>query len=216
MVDLLKKRPRTQLLMLAAWSILVSSAALALSGCSTEDDAEFVISDAQRHQDCFSAASPLRPEMFSSRESLDSVGVFMQTDYRLPSTSDLVYLEVYQPDLVRSQLGEPVELADPLELFRDDFEFDEPPVVRGELFFAETCPELKETFGLRGSVVFTELGTDDEDFVEGELIDGEIISLRDEVVVGQISGTWRFVVDQGRPLQYYPTFRDEAPRGPVP
>jgi hypothetical protein len=214
MMAVLAKRNRTQVL--AVCLAVIASTGLCLGGCAGDDDAEFVVSNIQRHQDCFSAASPIRPELFASRDSHDSIGVFMQTQYRLPSTSDLVYLEIYQPDVVRSRLGEPIDLADPLELFRDDFEFDQPPVLRGEVAFAETCPDLTETFQLQGTVVFRSLSTDDGDIVEGEVLDGQLISMRDEVAVAQISGTWRFAVEQGRPLQYYPTFDEEVPRGPSP
>ena len=208
---------RPLLARLRAASALAALCVLGTTGCADDGNGEFTISGIEQHEDCLSTASPLRPEMLAARERVNTIGLFMQTDFRLPSTSDLVYFEVYQPDYVRSRLGEPIELADPLELFKDDFEFDEPPVVRGQMLFAETCPEVLATFALRGTVIFHELGAEDGDVVRGELIDGEIINPREETVVArQVNGTWRYTVDQIRPKQHFPTFRDEIPRGPVP
>ncbi|QDG49648.1 hypothetical protein FIV42_02495 [Persicimonas caeni] len=189
---------------------------LAGAGCAASDDAEFTIGSVERYEECLTTASPIRPKMLAARERVNTIGVFMQTDHRLPSVSDLVYLEVYQPKLVRSRLGEPFELADPLEL-EDDEEFDEPPVIRGVIAFSETCPELKETFALRGTVVFNQLGAENGAIVQGELVDGVIVSTRDENVVARdVTGSWEFTVDTRRPNQYFPSYREEIPRGPLP
>lgn len=196
--------------------VLLASMGLASASCAADEDAEFTIGSVQRYEDCLATASPIRPKMLAARERVNTIGVFMQTEAVLPSISDLVYFEVYQPKLVRSKLGEPIELADPLE-FEDDADFDVPPVVRGVIAFSETCPELNETFGLRGTVVFDQLGADDGDIVAGQLVDGVIVSTRDnEIVAEDVAGSWEFTVDQRRPHQYFPTYRDEIPRGPVP
>lgn len=190
---------------------------LASAGCAADEDAEFTIGSIERYEECLSAASPIRPHMLASRDRVDTIGLFMQTDFRLPSTSDLVYLEVYQPKLVRSRFGEPFELADPLELAEPDFEFDEPPIVRGVIAFSDTCPELNETFGLRGTVIFDQLGAQNGDIVEGELVDGVIVSTRDENIVARdVTGSWQFTVKPAGPYQTFPTFREEIPRGPAP
>lgn len=188
-----------------------------VAGCGAESDAEFRISGIQQFDECLSKASPIQPEMMASRQRVNTIGVFLQTTYPLPSAADTVYFEIYQPELIRQNLGQPFELADPIELFVGEEEFDEPPVLRGQILFGETCPEVTETFALRGTVVFEELSAEDGQFVTGELIDGQIVSTRDEsVVADQIEGSWQFEVQQGRPNDYYPTYRDEIPRGPEP
>ncbi len=197
---------------------LVAAAALVvLAGCAAEDEGEFTLSGFAQHEACLSEASPLQPEMFSASDSIDAVSVSMQTDFRLPSTSDLVRIVVYQPEQVRERLGEPIELADPLELVQNDEEFDQPPVVRAELGFGESCPEILETFGLRGTIVFDELDAGRGGHVSGQLVGAEAVSLRQEqVIIGQIDGSWAFDVRSHTPYKRFPDYDDEPIPGPIP
>ncbi|MFP4597416.1 MAG: hypothetical protein ACLFVJ_04140 [Persicimonas sp.] len=196
---------------------VAAAALVVLAGCAAQDEGEFTLSGFEQHEACFSEASPLRPEMFTASDNIDAVSVSMQTDFRLPSTSDLVQIVVYQPEQVRERLGEPIELADPLELVRDDEEFDQPPVVRAELGFGESCPEILETFGLRGTIVFDELDADRGGHVSGQLVGAEAVSLRQErVIIGQVDGSWAFDVRSQTPYNRFPNYDDEPTRGPTP
>jgi hypothetical protein len=200
----------TVLLLAGAWCLL--------GGCTPEDEAEFVLSGFERHEDCLERASPIEPQKFSLRERVGTVGVFMQTDFRLPSVSDTVYVEVYQPEVVSEQLGQPIELGDPMELVEGDERFDELPVARASLFVAETCPEILETFALRGAVVFDELDTDKGGLISGSL-DAEALSVRSgEVVIDEVTGSWQFTVRVRRPYRHYPDepADTDVPRGPEP
>lgn len=210
--DLRRRRPW------AACICLWLLASLSLAGCGAEETGEFTLSGFQRYGECLSKASPIRPSSFTSRDAPgDTIGLFFQTDYRLPSTSDTVYLQIYQTDYVRQHLGEPIELSNPTELVYGDQRFDQPPIVRGLIQFEQTCPKIKETFALLGTVVFDEIGAHNGDIVSGRLVDGQVISLRDlSVVADNISGSWQFTVSERRPHQYFPTFGSGVPRGPSP
>lgn len=199
-------------------TVLITAVICAITSCTPEDEAEFVLSGLQQHADCLALASPIEPQKFSLRERVGTVGLFMQTDYRLPSTSDTVYVEVYQPEVVLGQLGQPIELGDPMELVAGDERFDELPVARASLFVAETCPEINETFALRGTIVFDELETNKGGLVSGNL-DGEALSVRTgEVVVEEVTGSWQFSVRVRRPYRHFPDEPSvtDVPRGPVP
>lgn len=191
--------------------------AILLSGCVVPSDSEFTIAGIAQHQECMANASPVRPVANIARIQADGIGLFFQTDARRPSAGDSIYLQVYQPEHVRERLGEPIELADPRELKDGDHTFDTPPVMRGAAFFAQSCPDLSESFGLLGTVIFEELGEKNGEQIRGELRDAQIISLRDNTVVAtDLNGQWDFTVNLNRPGQYFPNYPQGYPDGRLP
>lgn len=196
---------------------LMLGVALLLSACVPPSDAEFTLSGIAEHQQCLENASPIRPSVSYARIDADGVGLFFQTDGRQASAGDSVYLQVYQPERVRANLGEPFELADPRELEDGDHHFDTPPVVRGVAYFAQSCPDVSESFGLTGTVIFEKLGDKRGEHITGVLQDAQIISLRDDTVVAtDFSGDWDFEIDPTRPYQYFPTYPTENHAGRLP
>lgn len=188
-----------------------------LGACVAPNDAEFTISGIEEHQKCLENASPLQSSSSFARVEPKGVGLFFQTDPRRASAGDSIYLHVYQPERVRAQLGEPFELADPRELRDGDHTFDTPPVVRGVALFADSCPDIPESFGVLGTVIFKELGETNDTHVIGELTGGQIISLRDKKIVArELSGEWDFKVNLKRPGQYFPNTPVEDPTGRLP
>ncbi len=197
------------------FTLVLATLAIGVGACANDDTGHFTVSGVQRYQQCISKASPIEPQLFAARARINSIGLFFQTDYRLPSLSDLVYFEVYQPDYVRQHLGEPIALSNPLELIQGDERFATPPVVRGQISFDHTCPQIRESFGLVGTVVFDQIGDQDGDIVQGSLVDAKIVSVRDNGVVAEhVDGTWQFTVS--KPPRYFSNDRDKYPYGPVP
>lgn len=191
--------------------------AVLAAGCVSPGDAEFTLADIAQHLTCLENASPLQASSSFARVAPDSVGLFFQTDSRQASGGDAIYLHVYEPEQIRAHPGEPFALADPRELQDGDHTFDSPPVVRGAAYFADSCPDAPESFGIIGTVIFNEFGTQRGDRMRGELRDAQIISLRDDAqVVGQLSGTWDFTVNQNRPRQYFPNTPVQEPAGRLP
>jgi hypothetical protein len=211
-------KPLTRNSSIAALAIaLVLPALPVLSGCVADARSEFTIAGIQRHRQCLGEASPVRPAVNAARVDADTVGLFFQSDARLPTAGDTIYIQIYRPDLIRANLGEPIELADPRILDVGDEAFEKPPVARAMAIFAESCPEVTETFGVLGTVVFEELGGEDGDPVKGRLLDAQIISLRDDALVaGEVSGTWDFIIDTRRPFQYFPAESGRMPDDLLP
>jgi|GEM_PF-3301997 len=191
-------------------------AALA-GGCVSPSDAQFTLASIAQHQDCLENASPLQASSSFARVAPGGVGLFFQTDSRQASAGDAIYLHVYQTEQIRAHPGQSFALADPRELQGGEHTFDAPPVVRGAAYFADSCPEVPESFGVIGTVIFSEFGTEKGDRMRGELRDAQIISLRDDsVVVGELSGTWDFTVNLNRPRQYFPNTPVQDSTGRLP
>lgn len=198
---------------------LASLAALALlAGCLPDSQAEFVIRDISRHEDCLAQASPLQSSLNTVWVDQDALEIFFQTDSRAPGAGDTISLQIYQPEWVRAHLGEPIILADPLDLLDGAHRFDQPPRVRGAAIFAQSCPDISESFGLTGTVVFERLGEKNGETVSGKLLSGQLLSLRDAAIVAQdVSGEWEFSINPRRPFQPYPAPHDTRfPQGPLP
>ncbi|MFW5968329.1 MAG: hypothetical protein ACOCV2_12465 [Persicimonas sp.] len=195
------------------------TAAVAIAaGCVDQDQGAFELADIERDEECLQEASPVEPSKFGVREQRDTITLFMETDYRLASLGDGVLVELYQPDTVRENLGEPVELADPLELVEDDEKFDDDPVARAQLLVDESCPGLDERLGLRGEIIFEAIGTERGDDVVGRIENAEAVSLRrEDVAIGSVTGQWDYTIKMARPYKYYPDYEmGDDSDGPAP
>ena len=188
-----------------------------VSGCVAQDDAEFGLSGVAPQYKCLESASPIEPASSFARLELDRTGLFFQTDGRQASAGDAIYLQIYEVAHVRAHLGEPFELADPRELEGGEHTFDTPPVARGMAYFAKSCPEIPESFGVIGTVIFHEFGDKKGAQMRGELRDAQVISLRDNTVVADaLWGEWDFSINLNRPRQYFPNDPVQDSTGRLP
>lgn len=201
------------------WMLGTALPMLAASpGCIADSEAEFVINDISLHADCLTGASPLQSSLNTAWVDRDAMQLYFQTDSRSPTAGDTINIQVYQPEWVRAHLGEPITLADPRELLDGAHRFADPPVVRGAAIFAQSCPRVSESFGLTGTIVFERLGNKNGEVIAGELINGQLISLREDATVARdVSGQWKFSINPRRPFQAYPPAQDvRFPQGLLP
>jgi hypothetical protein len=193
-----------------AIGLTAAACCVGLTSCGPQGEGEFTFGTPLEYQECFEELDPMVPSFFATRDRIDSVGVFAQSRPDVQSDADLVHIEVYRaPDDVSKVEGEPLTLAGP----------DVPlPQARAALAVNASCPDLGESFELRGTVTFEEIGANSGDLVRGELTDGSVVVVSDDeptrTVVEDVAGSWDFTVELGAPYRNYPTFDDEYRRSP--
>ncbi len=194
----------------ASPSRLVAALAAALvaasAGCAeAEDTARFEVTDIDAPSEmaeCFEEAFPLEPSFFAARESLETVGLLMQTKTRLGPDGDLVHVELFGPDEIDEQLGESIAVEHPS---------DTSSPARASVAMYQTCPRLDASLAVEGTIRFEEFGKDPGDRIVGELTDATIVDTRREQPVASMSGSWAFTVEGAPPHRLYPDGRDPFP-----
>ncbi|MGM0558286.1 MAG: hypothetical protein ACQEVA_18020 [Myxococcota bacterium] len=180
------------------------------TSCGPQGEGEFTFGTPLEYQECFEKVDPIMPTFYAARDRIDSVGVFIQTRPDVQADADLVHIEVYRaPDDISKVEGEALTLAGPN---------DPLPQARAALAVNASCPDLGESFELRGTVTFDEIGANAGDAVRGELTDGTVVVVSDDeptrTVAEDVAGAWDFTVEVGAPYRNYPTFDDEYRRSP--
>lgn len=186
------------------------SVAIFATSCGPQASGEFTFGTPLEFQECFETLDPMEPSFFASRNRIDSVGIFAQSRPDVQADADIVHIEVYRsPDDVRSIKGQTLAISGPKE---------PDPQVRAALAVNASCPDLGNSFELRGDVTFDEISTESGDTVRGQLTNGTVVVVSDDeptrTVVEDVSGSWDFTVDLGAPYRNYPTFDDEYRRSP--
>lgn len=194
----------------ASYWVAILLLACAMTSCGPQGDGEFTFGTPLEYEECFETLDPMTPTFFASRNRIDSVGVFAQSRPDVQADADLVHIEVYRPPGEVSKVeGQQLTISGPEE---------SNPNVRAALAVNASCPELGESFELRGTVVFERISAENGDMVRGELTDGSVVVVSDDeptrTVVEDVSGNWDFVVEIGAPYRNYPTFDDEYRRSP--
>jgi len=178
-------------------------------GGGDENTGHFEVADIRVDDErgaCLDATFPLDPTFFAARDRIDSVGIFMQSRARPGQDADILYLEVLKPNEVREQTGTPIAFGGPPSASTP---------IRAEVDMGETCPRLNASLRLQGSVQFDTLGTDSGERVAGALLEGTVVDNRSgEIVAGEVTGRWEFVVETEAPHQFHPTYDDEYPVDP--
>lgn len=185
-------RPRAQ-------NIHVLVALVALIGttaaCGTPSDTVFTVSDVRQHSDCLDLVFPFEPPFQAARQRSDSIALFFQSDGGNFQITDVITFDIFDEEAARGSGG--VQLA---TLPGDDV------AASGSAEFSESCPDLGDNLGIVGTLVFEQLTTQSRGVVQGELVDGQIVSVDSgEVVAGQIEGSFSFIVQVGQP---YAEFRN--------
>ena len=168
-------------------------ALLALSGCARSSSGEFDVSDVRKYGDCLDAVFPFEPLFFTARTRQESTGLFMQSRGGNFQSVDTIYLEVFSQSIAA---GTTLTFSRPGEGLDAQ--------MTGEFEMGESCPDLRESLFLDGQVRFDEFDTEQDGFVEGELVGASIISGRDEeIVAGSLTGEFRIEVRDGQPYEEF-------------
>jgi hypothetical protein len=186
--------------------------ALLAVGCvESSGEAQFEASGFRKFDSCLQSLFPLEPTFLATKDRIDSVGIFLQTEPAIGPGGDIVYLEVFDTERVTDSPETTLSFAYPPSL--------DPPA-RAKLAPWESCPDTNVSLGVEGTIRFDEFGTDSGDRMVGELVDGRIVDARTcsvdradertcEVVAESFSGSWDFDVEVTAPHRTYPTFEDE-------
>jgi hypothetical protein len=188
---------------LQAWPTpaLLLVAALATACVPVNDEGRFDLENVQRHEECLQEVFPFEPTFLAAHNSLDSVGLLMQSQARLTQSADYVYIEIFEPGQVAA--GSPTT-------FTFGYPTDAETPARAEVALRESCPQLNVSLAIRGKVTLERLDTDSGGRVIGQLTEGTVIDARSgEVVAGSITGSWDFTSKVTAPWRNYPTYDDE-------
>ncbi|MFB6372353.1 MAG: hypothetical protein ABEN55_04440, partial [Bradymonadaceae bacterium] len=160
----------------------------------------------QKFGDCLQRTFPLEPTFMATQERIDSVGIFLQTKARIGPAGDIVYFEVFDNEEFADNPGKTVTFEYPPE---------SSPAIRAKLAPWESCPDTNASLAIEGTVRFDQFGTDSDDRMIGELVEGKIVDARtDEVVAESLTGTWDFDVEVSAPNRTWPNDRDEYQSDP--
>lgn len=168
--------------------------ALALAACA--DPAEYALFEADDVADlpeCMAQEFPFEADFFAARHRTDNLGIFLQTTPDVRSRFDVVYFEIYDPNSI--VIDEPVAV----EVGGTD---DQNITVRGKLSFFSSCPYIGQSFDLEGNIIFEALDYGENGLIAGRFEDGRALDARTgEVVIEELTGSWRFLVRQGPPYE---------------
>jgi hypothetical protein len=161
-------------------------------GCGQPGSARFVVDDIQKHEECLSRMFPFEPIFFAARERAESVGIFLQSRGGNFQSVDIIHFEVFNPDDVQTGVSIPVDST----VTRDS-------QAVGSLQLGESCPELRDSLAVSGSIVFNSFSREVNGLMSAEF-EGQIVSLTDDdVVAGSLSGDFDFTVELGQPYEEF-------------
>lgn len=168
-------------------SILLGVSLLA-SSCSNGSFGEFEVSDIQAHPACLNTMFPFEPFFLAARARSESVGLFMQADGGAYTKTDLIYIEVFDSSFPNHTLDAPGDFT---------------ATAIAEVEMGGTCPNVRESLYVKGTLDFDSFGQRAGDIIEGRL-DGEVWSRRtDSLVAGRIQGAFRIEVAKGQPYEEF-------------
>lgn len=167
---------------------LMFGVSLLASSCSNGSFGEFEVSDVQAHHACLNTMFPFEPFFLAARGRAESVGLFMQADGGAYTKTDLIYIEVFDSSFRSHTLDAPGDIF---------------ASAIAEVEMGGTCPKVRESLYIRGTVDFDSFGQRAGDIIEGRL-EGEIWSRRTETLVaGRIEGAFRIEVAKGQPYEEF-------------
>lgn len=167
-----------------------------LTGCNNPDEfAQFEANDAGALPECLADQFPFEPTFLSARTRDNRTGIFLQTSSDVKHQNDVAYIQLRNTDTVPA--GESIPLDEDLDAPLSEIDRR----ARAKLAFFSSCPDSTETLRLVGTIEFDTFEPEADGVVEGSFAGQAVDARTGDVVVDELTGSWRLVVRAGQPYQ---------------